>query len=474
MSDEKTPYTGTFRQRAMAHQGQQGGSPQMPAPPALDVIEAMEDSLKGGWIDIDQHKYRFLTKEEREERPAERVVSLSDLSEDQHRVYDAMISWFNDWRGLGQLLTLGGYAGTGKSTVISVLARQLKCRVAYAAFTGKAANVLKQKLRAQGAWASYVGTIHGLIYHAEKDDKENPIGFKMKDHLDFDLIILDEASMLGEEIMRDILSFGIPVLAVGDHGQLPPIEGKFNLMEDPQLRLEKVHRLAEGNPIIQLSAYVREYGELPSRANFIAASEFITYVRPKDLREQLTSLYAGAKTGFDLSNIAILCYSNSKRRMANNLARELRWGTKEDDPPQQGDLVICLRNALGFLFNGMRARVLSVQDAGRLWYYNTVLFDEENIELKAMMFRPQFNRNGTINHYDDIREHGFYQQGWGKQLGLLFDFGYALTVHKSQGSAFQDVFLLYERPMSVPDDDFRRWLYTAVTRSSKRLAIVTK
>jgi exodeoxyribonuclease-5 len=446
----------------------------MPQAPVPDVVESMEDSLKGGWVESEQHKYRFLTRDEQDERPQETSVQLSDLSPDQRAVFDDLVKWFNGARARDEdekLITMGGYAGTGKSTLVSVFAKLTRAKVAYCAFTGKAANVLKQKLRRQGAWYSYVGTIHGLIYKPEKDHKDNHTGFKKVEFLDYELIVVDESSMLSEEIVNDLRSFGIPIIAVGDHGQLPPIEGRFNLMENPQLRLEKVHRLAEGNPIIQLSAYIREYGVLPESVN----NEFISYVRPKDMRDRLSALYAGVKTGYDLSNIAVLCYSNSKRRMANNLARELRWGISEEEPPREGDMVMCLRNAMNVnLYNGMRARVLDVKDAGKLWYYNHVVFDEENLEVKAMMFKPQFNRNGTVNCYEDIQQYGFFEQGWMKQLGLLFDFGYALTVHKSQGSAFQDVFLLYERPSEVSADDFRRWLYTAATRSSKRLAIVTR
>jgi exodeoxyribonuclease-5 len=277
--------------------------------------------------------------------------------------------------------------------------------------------------------------------------------------------------MVSEQIFNDMRSFGIPILAVGDHGQLSPVEGAFNLMENPHLRLEKVHRQAEGSPIISLATYIREEGELPLHYD---SNEHVRFVHPSGLRDSLQALYCSNLTGLQLTNIALLCYTNAKRRMANALVRQIRWGIKEDDPVREGDLLICLRNSMNVLFNGMRARTISSREHGKYWWWTHVVFDEDDIELKASMFRPQFNRNGTIARHEDVAEYGFDSYSWSKQLGLLFDFGYALTVHKSQGSAFKDTFLLYERPNMVDQDEFRRWLYTAATRASERLHIITR
>ena len=79
----------------------------------------------------------------------------------------------------------------------------------------------------------------------------------------YGLIIVDEASMVDDMMIRDLRSFGVPILAVGDHGQLPPVGGVGSLMKNPNLRLEQIHRQAEGNPIIALSKMMREEGRLP-------------------------------------------------------------------------------------------------------------------------------------------------------------------------------------------------------------------
>jgi len=462
---------GTFRQRASAY----GGKEKAPAMPAPNEIEEVEEKLQGGWTqDKDGvHQYRLLTHEERAERPKNSAIHERDLSPDQLSVFNDLCAWYQGLKGDRSFVSMGGYSGTGKSTVISVFAHRYRnARIAFCAFTGKASNVLKQKLRDAGvAYPAFVGTIHRLIYIGKKNDSDEIVAWERNEFLGYDLIVVDEASMVSEEIYNDLRAYGIPIIAVGDHGQVGPIDGAFNLMEKPDLRLEKVHRQAEGSPIIALATFIREEGELPTH---YSSNEHVAFINPKLLRESLEKLYCRDLTGPELSNIALLCYTNSKRRMANALVRQVRWGIKEDDPLREGDLLICLRNCLGILYNGMRARVIASRDHGKYWVWTHAVFDEDDIELKASMFRPQLNRNGTISHYSDVEEYGFYQQGWSKKIGLLFDFGYALTVHKSQGSAFADVFLLYERPNMVTNDEWRRWAYTAVTRASERLSIVTR
>ncbi len=122
--------------------------------------------------------------------------------------------------------------------------------------------------------SDYIGTIHGLIYKAICDEQDNIIGWEKKstDEFNYDLIIIDEASMITSQIWDDLLTFGIPVLAAGDHGQLPPIEGTFNLMDNPVLKLEEIFRQERENPIIKISEIARRYGQIPFM-NFLTLLE---------------------------------------------------------------------------------------------------------------------------------------------------------------------------------------------------------
>jgi exodeoxyribonuclease-5 len=150
-----------------------------------------------------------------------------ELSSKQSEVLDGIYGWYKN--PTNQYITLGGYAGTGKTTLLgylsSILRKEKKnLKIAYCSYTGKAAVILKRKLNDTKSLTSndYVGTIHRLIYKAIVDDNDNIIGWEKNpvDDFEYDLIVLDEASMVSQDIWYDLLSFKKPILAVGDHGQL--------------------------------------------------------------------------------------------------------------------------------------------------------------------------------------------------------------------------------------------------------------
>ena len=191
------------------------------------------------------------------------------LSADQKQALEKIINWLKD-KHRSPHFTFGGYAGTGKTTLTALLRQILhkknpKLKIALVSYTGKAARVLKSTLVAQKASYSqdFVGTIHSLIYAPMISEKGNIVGWDKKKKVDARLIIVDEASMVNYDIWQDLLSFNIPIIAIGDHGQLPPIEGNFNLMEKPIIKLEKIHRQAADNPIIKLSIKARKTGDIP-------------------------------------------------------------------------------------------------------------------------------------------------------------------------------------------------------------------
>src|SRR5262249_23627577 len=148
--------------------------------------------------------------------------------------------------------TLGGFAGTGKTTLIRTLSKA-RPMFACAAYTGKAANVMKKK----GLLGA--STIHSLIYRPWKDEEGNTVwSLGGKYELEgCEGFIIDEASMVSSEIDNDLRSFGLPIIYVGDHGQLEPIGGtKFNPMANPMYKLEEVHRNA--GEIAHFAAHIRK------------------------------------------------------------------------------------------------------------------------------------------------------------------------------------------------------------------------
>ena len=175
----------------------------------------------------------------------------------QDQALNAVAHWLKDRPGANgtpQVFRLFGYAGTGKTTLAKYLAEHVDGEVKFAAFTGKAASVMR------GKGCAGASTIHGLIYRARESGEEIP-SFDLWDDAPAskaELIIIDECSMVDAELGRDLLSFGVPVLVLGDPAQLPPIQGGgFFTEAEPDVMLTEVHRQAEGDPIIRLSMNIR-------------------------------------------------------------------------------------------------------------------------------------------------------------------------------------------------------------------------
>ena len=408
--------------------------------------------------------------------------SKMELSADQEiaaqAIMDIIKRTANGTLGQTRLLTMGGYAGTGKTTTLSASVGRVekRPRIAFCAFAGKAASVLKAKLERAGALApgDYVGTIHGLIYTplhgnggggtlTESDikvdeapverkpitgDVEQKMAFKLVDAIDQKIIVVDEASMLNEEIFLDLQSFGHPIIAIGDHGQLPPVMGDFNLMEDPMIRLEKIHRQAEGDPIIAVSRLARENGRIPIGV-YGPGVEKIQKTGSLQFAERITS------------STMTLCGMNVTRVWWNNFLRT-RYGFKSNDP-EVGERIICLKNNREEeIYNGMTGVITSIVAKGQHWYKLGAQMDAGNI-YEGWCYKHQFGSVRTAFNVPGM-------PAW--QVGDLFDWSYAMTVWKAQGSESDDVVFFEERFGAMTDDTWRRFLYTGITRAKKRLLIV--
>src|SRR5205807_8378610 len=179
---------------------------------------------------------------------------------------DSALKAVADWlkakpgrKGTPPVFRLFGLAGTGKTTLARHVAEAVDGEVKYAAFTGKAALVMRRK-GCDGA-----STIHSLIYRARESGVEQP-SFELWDDAPASkakLIVIDECSMVDAELGRDLMSFGVPLLVLGDPAQLPPIQGGGFFTEvEPDAMLTEVHRHAEDNPIIRLSMDIRAGHEL--------------------------------------------------------------------------------------------------------------------------------------------------------------------------------------------------------------------
>ncbi|MFH1561449.1 MAG: AAA family ATPase [Patescibacteria group bacterium] len=383
------------------------------------------------------------------------------LSQDQKKALNQLLDWYRKEKTVDTHITLGGYAGTGKTTLIAVFRKRLKeidekLKVSFVCYTGKASRVLRQKLKEEKAVfpKDTVGTIHSLIYTPIENDRQEIVGWKRKDKIDSQLIVIDEASMVDGLIWEHLLTYKIPIIAVGDHGQLPPIKNNFNLMEKPDLKLEEIHRQARENPIIALSIQARQDG-------IVLPNKYANRVRKFDKSDpEAQEAMAELLTNYD-NNTLVLCGYNHTRRKLNNFIRQALGF--ESPSPLPNDRVICLRNNhTAGIFNGMLGTIVSIKLKTDKWYQVEINMDGEETNYEGLISVDQFGNDLPMNFTQRRRE---------IMKGDLFDFGYALTVHKAQGGQAKKVILFEERFKQTTDDQWKRWLYTAVTRAEKELYI---
>jgi exodeoxyribonuclease-5 len=370
------------------------------------------------------------------------------LSPGQDDALRAVSRWLRS--GDRQVFRLFGYAGTGKTMLARRIAEEVDGEVLYAAFTGKAAQVMRNR-GCEGA-----RTIHSLIYRprGEETVEDEESGKtvvsptfslnRMSPVAKAKLIVVDECSMVDEALGRDLLSFGTPVLVLGDPGQLPPISGGgFFTEHEPDILLTEVHRQARDNPIVALAQIVREGGRLePGRYG--------------DSRVIGKSEIDAAQV---LSADQVLLGINRTRRRYNQRIRELKGF--DGALPAAGDKLVCLRNnSEKGLLNGSLWRVMSVGTG----------------KAQALSMMVKAEDEGPYGSLAKIRVlkalfESAEEVPWAQRRNFdEFDYGYALTVHKAQGSQWDDI-LLFDESFAFKDTR-ERWLYTAITRAAERITIV--
>lgn len=401
-------------------------------------------------------------------------------------------AWYNSL-DRKQIFEIAGYAGTGKTTMVSSLIEELGLgneNVKFATYTGKAALVLTLK-------GCPTTTIHKLIYDCErkevpvKDDDGNEIFdeetgnpvteekmvFSKKPELDssIKLIVLDECSMIEQEMLNDILSYDIPIIVLGDKGQLPPIKGSPVLLNNPDVELTEVMRQKEGDPIVHLATLARTH------QNILLGDYGKSHViSKKDLDNDIEFGLNSMDRILTNSDI-VLCRTNRTRNALNKHIREDIYDIHKK-LPTLNDKLICRRNnwqlALTEEFD------LNLVN-GLIGYVNSPITAEAikmDISTFYMDFKPEVCNEdffvnipaSTIPFIDatDKQKKIFEGRQWRyfKDRNVkcnLFEYAYAITVHLSQGSSWRRVFIYDERY----GDDYYNSLYTAITRAEKQVIL---
>lgn len=425
---------------------------------------------------------------------------------------------------------LRGYAGTGKTTIISALVRSLpakKIRTVLLAPTGRAAKVMSQ-YAGHKAW-----TIHKKIYrkkHAGTPD----LTFELAPNLyENTLFIIDEASMISHErlsyqqnsLLEDLLSYiqrgkNCQVLLVGDTAQLPPV----GLSESPALdsavlrsnyhlscmeyELREVVRQAQESGILSNATWIRQVINRPA-GEAVQIPRLYTKGFPDIYRMSGERLIDGlhyAYGKFGMENTLVICRSNKHANLYNQHIRHQILFREEE--LSGGDYVMVVRNNYhwlslenpdtdGFIANGDMAQVRRVRNVREQYGFRFAdvslefadMDEAETITCRVLLDTlhadtPNLSQEDHALLYQRIMEDYASQSDDPKEIqalikadpyynALQIKFSMAITCHKAQGGQWRAVFVDqgYLADENV-DREFLRWLYTAVTRATQELYLV--
>lgn len=374
-----------------------------------------------------------------------------ELTDEQKELVRRLVDWYK--KGDKLYFSFTGGAGTGKTTTVKAFIDELGIsRYRACAYVGKAVNMLAR----QGLVAT---TIHSMIYNiAWVPKRENgyvilnskgkptmTLEFILKKKIEGNpqLLIVDEATMVNDELCKDILSFQIPTVFLGDMNQLPPVFGISSIMKNPDYRLTRIMRQAEGNPIIYLSQQILKGIDL--KPGDYGNSRVVRGYRIDPGSLQYDTIISGRNRTRDFVNWYV-------RKKLLDLP----------DKPQVGDKIICKQNDWArsikgnlYLTTGMCGKITEINKSS--WNDKYVLID----------FQPDFVSDAEFTDLMLDTKYIGLDYGGRNKYGFSeyekFEFAYAVTVHSMQGS--QSPSVLYLDQWFHDADMVKKLRYTAITRA---------
>lgn len=367
---------------------------------------------------------------------------------------------------------ISGYAGTGKSTLVKFIIEAIDVedsKVAYATYTGKAAEVLRKKGNKNAC------TLHRLLYeHIPKPGG----GFfrKVKRNLEYSVVVVDEVSMVPIDMMQQLFTHPVYVICLGDPFQISPIEpDKDNhLLEKPHIFLDEVMRQAKESEIIRASIELRDFKPLQ-----LYKGNNLMVISDKEYIE-----------GMVLWADQVICGTNAAKEAANDYARKLLG---RGPLPEEGDKVLCGQNywddvsdlqnplvngTIGYIKNPKNHMIYVPY-----WVRSSVssipvitadIVTDEGDTYKQMNIDKKMLIEGCRSLDDrDIYKIGKYKDRIGDKIPKLVNYGYAITGHKAQGSEWDKVLVL-EEDFPREKVEHAKWLYTSMTRASDKVVIRRK
>lgn len=410
--------------------------------------------------------------------PSKQIVRMGERlalkwNDEQSKAIKAVLNWYQNDTKRQQIFRLFGFGGTGKSSVLNEISYVIQNgegvkagNILFATYTGKAAAVMRSK----GMPAS---TIHSLIYKPQIDSVTGQIiGFAINDESELNnasLLVCDEVSMVNEEMGRDLESFGVPILVVGDRGQLDPIKGEgYFISADPDIELTKIERVALDNPLIWMANEVR----------------LGNYLKPGKYGDsQVHRIEGKIPPEFIMAADQLICGMNRTRTTLNRRYRKLMGYFDQDSEfPVLGDRLMCLKNNKDTgVLNGTQwhcgtptiEKIWKRKD----WRNKNSKLEETSVPALHMRVRScdLFDADGnpliintvcSTHHFDE----NIQAPHWKDVAGTdEYTFAYAATVHKYQGS--QAPYVVIKDESSVFRDQEWKHRYTSYSRASERVDI---
>lgn len=368
-------------------------------------------------------------------------------------------------------VVISGYAGSGKSTLVRFIIEALgvnENEVAYATFTGKAAEVLRKKGNANSI------TLHKLLYE-NVANRDGTFSRFPKPLLEQKIIVVDEISMVPKDMIELLLKHDVFCLFLGDPFQLPPLmaDNDNGLLQNPDVFLDEIMRQAAESEIIQLTMKIRN-------------NEPISYFKGKEVmvipKEELLT---GHLTWADM----IICATNAQRWEIN---RQVRKILRYTDPIVEGEKVIVKRNYWNHLnaegeplVNGSVGTIKNIINFNFRVSSSVKSMDSHLISAFKATFCPEVGNQYSSLWCDrdflfkevpsispvaeyEIRHLPIYMQC---PIPIRMTYGYAITCHSAQGSQWDNV-LVIEENFPYDKEEHARWLYTACTRPASKLVLV--
>lgn len=393
---------------------------------------------------------------------------------------------------------LRGYAGTGKTYLAGHLAEGLQaegCNVAACAPTHKASQVLEAKLGGQdNGFEAEAQTFHSFLGLRLEPGKGGEYTLVKEEPPPFEegVVIVDEASMIGRDGWQHIHESPgwLQWVMVGDPAQLPPVnEAPSPALDVPGPTLTTIHRQAAGNPILELATQVRKGTAHQVRSRFEDGRGVAVTDRRKPFLESILSAFEGDAFDEDPTHARVLAYRNDRVEWYNTRIRNELHGDDAERFVEEEWIVgreTWFHEGRERIKNSEEVRVVDVdtglqtapdQSEWKTWQLEVVAptgEDRRTIEVLHESERERYEKKLTRRR-EKAEEDG---SKWDRFFALKeqfakVDYAYATTVHRAQGSTYDTVFVDYRDLQACRGEEQKALLYVAVTRPSRRLALLT-